>query len=248
MQVWLPETTSISIFKYAYYEAGLTFALCRLLRAGDVVFDIGAHFGYFSLLAAKIVGNRGRVEAFEPTPSSQATLQRNLRSAGNTTSHQIAVWDSVGRIELADFGPLHSAYNTATPMPRFPLDINPPPSRVFEVRATSVDFHVRSRGLTPTFIKIDVENAEDRVLAGMEETIKTSHPMISLEVGDNPAADESRSADLVSNLVQEGYSVFQTELGNLVEHHIQWSYDYANLIFVHPCSPYYSRLQDRSRC
>src|SRR5262245_1288947 len=61
-------TTSNLYFGNRLYEASTTEFLCRTLRPGGVFVDIGANHGYFTLLAASIVGSSGRVVAFEPNP------------------------------------------------------------------------------------------------------------------------------------------------------------------------------------
>jgi tRNA G37 N-methylase Trm5 len=67
----------------------------RILRAGDVVVDIGAHVGYFTLIAARSVGPEGRVYAFEPDPENYALLVRNIELNGyqNIMPIQKAVWN-----------------------------------------------------------------------------------------------------------------------------------------------------------
>ncbi len=51
----------------------------KVINEGDVVVDLGANIGYFSLLAAQLVGARGKVYSFEPEPKNYHYLQRNIR-------------------------------------------------------------------------------------------------------------------------------------------------------------------------
>jgi len=59
------------------YEIEMTNAFLQHLREGAVVYDIGAHWGYFSLLASRIVGNQGHVVAFEPHPHNVQVIKKN---------------------------------------------------------------------------------------------------------------------------------------------------------------------------
>src|SRR5262245_39931628 len=75
-QCRLPEVVAAGLFRYGFFEADLTAVILRLLRPGDTFVDVGAHVGYFSALAARLVGADGRVVAFEPTPATREILVR----------------------------------------------------------------------------------------------------------------------------------------------------------------------------
>src|ERR1051326_2383615 len=53
--------------------------MLRYLDPGDTMIDVGANIGIYSVLAGAIVGRRGRVEAFEPSPTLRPCLEANLR-------------------------------------------------------------------------------------------------------------------------------------------------------------------------
>ena len=69
--------------------------LVRELKAGDVFFDLGAYVGPYTLLASRLVGEGGRVVAFEPDPATRDLLDRNL--AANGASNVTVVPSAVGR-------------------------------------------------------------------------------------------------------------------------------------------------------
>jgi len=73
---------SMHLSLHGRYEEGETRFVQQRVRPGDVVFDVGAHVGYFTLLFARGVGPGGRVFAFEPHPDNRALLVHNLAANG----------------------------------------------------------------------------------------------------------------------------------------------------------------------
>src|SRR5207253_6545315 len=79
-----------------------TYLVERRVREGDVVLDIGANIGYYTLVFAELVGDSGRVFAFEPEPANFALLSENtgLNGRANVTLVNAAVADAGGRLPL----------------------------------------------------------------------------------------------------------------------------------------------------
>ena len=73
-----------------------------LLKEGMIVVDIGSHVGYYTLLAARAVGDKGKVFCFEPDPSNYALLLKNIEknNYNNVVPVQKAVTDTTGSIKL----------------------------------------------------------------------------------------------------------------------------------------------------
>ncbi len=78
-------------------------AMVEALRPGMTVINVGAHVGYFALLAARCVGPSGRVLAIEPAPENFALLQANVEQAGagHVSLTNAAAWSTPGELELA---------------------------------------------------------------------------------------------------------------------------------------------------
>ncbi len=93
---WLLATRSS--FFFGTYEPAQTALFCKVVKPGDVVYDVGAHFGYYTLLASKLVGTEGRVLAFEPSPPNLARLYRHieLNRCSNVQVLELAVSDREG--------------------------------------------------------------------------------------------------------------------------------------------------------
>jgi len=157
------------------YEVDKARVMLRLLRPGDVFFDIGAHAGYFTLLASSLVGPSGVVVAFEPLPQNLIALRRQLQVNHLTNVRVIAaaVSDAAGtaRFDLAagtQFGHLSA-------------------SGALEVRTVRLDDLTSSGALPmPRCLKIDVEGAEVAVLRGAERMMRASRPTIFLSTHGRP--------------------------------------------------------------
>jgi FkbM family methyltransferase len=161
-----------------------------LLPPGGTFLDVGAHAGYFSLLASDRVGPAGRVYAVEPNPGTFAALRTHLTTnrIGNVHAVMCGLADRAGSI------PLHAPpscldYN-ATVLPRADW------TRV-DVPARTLDDCVREwRADRIDLMKIDVEGAEPLVLAGGADCLARGvvrHAMIEIngprlsEAGGGPA-------------------------------------------------------------
>jgi FkbM family methyltransferase len=162
-----------------------------LLPVGGAFLDVGAHAGYFSLLASHRVGASGRVFAVEPNPRTFAALQRHLaqNAVGNVLATMCGLADREGVLGL-HLPPSQLDYN-ATVLPRNGWTRTDVPVRTLDgcVREWKVD--------RIDLMKIDVEGAEPLVLAGGEAALMRGvvrHAMIEVngprltEGGHGPAA------------------------------------------------------------
>lgn len=198
------------------YEPPVTRVVQQHLRPGGIVVDVGANWGYFSLLAAPTVGDTGSVFALEPDPRQFEALSRNISGNGfhQVTALPAAASASEGRLSLVgyDEGQANRGVSRVA-------DLSNPSTaasaeRRFDVRATSVDL------LTSAFprvdvVKIDVEGAEDEVLEGMRDGLAARryralvlelHPDLLRARGIDPAACVTRMRD-------HGYQGWTIDLG-----------------------------------
>ncbi|HLN16648.1 MAG TPA: FkbM family methyltransferase [Acidimicrobiales bacterium] len=148
-----------------------------LLSPGDVVFDIGANSGVYTLLAARRVGPEGMVVSLEPNPQMLEVLDRNVRRnrLGNVRLRGLAASDSCAPLAFYEH---HRKPNSFSLVPERSSGA---PS--FTVLTVDLDRLVEWEGLTRVdFIKMDVEGAEGRVLAGARRVIEDFRPPILAEV------------------------------------------------------------------
>jgi FkbM family methyltransferase len=151
------------------YERSKQEVFAAAIPMGAIVFDVGAHAGFYTLLFSRLVGPTGRVVAFEPSPRNLKFLRSHieLNRVGNVDIIDAAAADYSG---TGAFAERPSSYNGA-------LD----PSGTTQVRMVRVDDLCASGEIPPpNFIKIDVEGTEDLVLAGARSAIAGARPTIFL--------------------------------------------------------------------
>ncbi len=232
MTVVLPEAVSNEIAMAGVYETDLTVALVQLLEPGMVFLDIGAHRGYFSLLAARLVGPTGQVHAFEPTPATYELLSTNVRPYRNVHANNMAVYSESKELVFHDYGLFAPAFNSLY-APRMSKDVAgriAVENRI--VPAVSIDDYVKTSGVRPDFIKIDAESAELDILKGMSETLRTIRPAFTLETGDMDLDGVASTKDLANYACSFGYTPIDICGGQIKRHQIQDRYAYGNLLFV----------------
>jgi FkbM family methyltransferase len=232
MRVRIPELVSNELLRDGLFEPGLTAYMLGILKPGDTVLDVGAHYGYFTLLASDLVGAGGEVHAFEPTPSTFAMLRGNVRGRVNVVANQTAVWAAPQEITITDLGPRLSALNTVF-APRLKNgELKRLKATQVAVPAVSLDDYCTGHGLLPILIKVDAESSEHHVLRGMKGLLTSARPFVTLEVGDFDLPDVPRSAELVRSMISHGYVPLEYTDGVLKSHRIQESYRYDNLLFA----------------
>ena len=151
------------------------------VRRGNVVFDVGASAGFYTLLGSVLVGESGKVFAFEPLPRNLSSLKSHLRINGIT---------NVVVVEAAVAAQGGTAFFEESPNPSMShLSV----SGNLEVKTVSLD-ELISRGEIPVpdCIKIDVEGDEVSVFEGAKETLRNHFPAILLATHGRPQHQECR--------------------------------------------------------
>lgn len=181
----------------------------RLVREGDVVADVGANLGYYTVRFSRLVGPRGRVHAFEPSPRYRPRLVDHLRRNGcpdNVTVSEFALSDREGEERL--FGDAVSASMHWVHDARQPA--------VEEtIRLTTFDAYARAAGLERLdFVKVDIDGHEPRFLAGAAETLRRFRPAILIEFAQLNLLTAGSDVDqLAAQLAALGYSLYSERTG-----------------------------------
>ena len=236
LQVDLKEVTSKVLFTFGAFEEHLTAFFCSYLKEGMMFVDVGAHFGYFSVVAASLVGKTGRVVAFEPIPETAQRLKLNAQRFPDIIEvRQLAAWNKGAQITMNMLDAEHSAFNSvATPrlMPHMRVK-----SRKLKVKAARLDGIFPEGERQPSVVKIDAESAEMQVLQGMTRILETTRPVVTVEVGDYKHLMESGVPDstaVLQFLANMDYRLFDSDYGSLKPHELRetGAYSYDNIIGV----------------
>lgn len=179
-------------------EIRLAKYLIKTIEKGITFLDIGAHYGYFSLLSAQL---GAKVIAAEAATSLLPLLTKNLGDFANTTLIHSAVSDRDGELTFYEFEGSFSEYNS------FSVEAylhqkwfrNHPPKEII-VPCQSVETLCRTFNLYPDIIKIDVEGAEELVIRGARHPLSTGKPIVVMEyLSGNGASPHAKAARLLND-------------------------------------------------
>jgi len=155
----------------------------RLDWKGLTAYDVGGDQGLFTLFFAHRVGKDGQVVVFEPNPRSRQRIQQNIQHNGfqNVRVMPIGLGE---RREMLQFAFPDSEPARGTAIPTIAAQINREANaKTCEIEVNSLDDEIKRSGLpSPHFIKIDVEGMEYPALKGMQETLRTRRPRLSIEL------------------------------------------------------------------
>lgn len=165
---WIVNSASYGCWTGTYEPEKQT-VFQSLVTEGNVVFDIGAHVGFYTLLASALVGPTGKVFAFEPLPRNIIYIKKHLylNKVTNAAVVEIAVSDKDGTSSFRE--------RADSSMGHFSEDGE------LQVKTVRLDKLIETEKMpVPDYIKIDVEGAEIKVLAGAKNTLKKFSPTLFL--------------------------------------------------------------------
>jgi len=175
------------------------------IKNGDVVLDLGAHIGYYTLIFAKLVGDEGRVIAFEPDPSNFALLKKNVEINGfkNVELVNKAVSNQTGPARL--YLSKHSAVAHRI------YDVNDG-CKSIEIEAIRLDeYFINYKGRVD-FIKMDIQGAEGAAIQGMKGLLKNNDLKLVMEYSQKRAVHFGMSSQEYIKLLGEyGFKIFDID-------------------------------------
>jgi FkbM family methyltransferase len=171
---------SAAAYVLGTFKPDLQSFLSSAVKEENIFYDVGANVGFFSLLAARLVGAKGRVISFEPLPDNLVSLRENVKrnqflntqilpfALGATNEEQVFQVS-----ERPTWGKLKSAGHDAPD--KYLSDIKVPVRRLDDLVIGGVI-------PPPDFVKIDVEGAEVEVIEGAQETMTRYRPTLIIEL------------------------------------------------------------------
>jgi FkbM family methyltransferase len=159
------------------YERTTTGLFKKAVKPGNVIVDIGANIGYFTLLSAKLAGESGKVFAFEPEPLNYDYLQKNvsLNSYQNIVVEQKAVSDTNGTTKffICSYNPASHSINQCEGMEAF-ADGEQAQGEHIEVETIFLDDFLKDKTDRVDLVKMDIEGAEFLAINGMRKIIENN--------------------------------------------------------------------------
>ncbi|WP_028192428.1 FkbM family methyltransferase [Salinispora pacifica] len=207
-------TTTDIIQRYLYlfgtWEPHLTAWIRRRLAPGDIFIDVGANIGYYSLLAAHLVGPNGRVVAVEPSPhftqalataahANQLDNIRIVRAAASNTTNRITFYTP----STANLGNTTQVRPRGSATARFQAEARPLPNLTTTSELTQA-----------RIIKIDVEGAEAAVIQGLSPAIVQLHHSVEVVIEVTPrllAKQGLTPTDVTAPLTAAGFHAYRLD-------------------------------------
>lgn len=179
-------------------ERRLTLWMLHNLTSEDVLYDVGAHFGFYTALGEYMVRN-GEVHAFEANKKLCTYLTKNFSTSPQVHLSCNAIADTVREVDFYD---ATDAVDSSASS-RFNLlgtNVVPMP-----VQAITLDEYIAKGNRPPTIIKIDIEGGEYDALVGAEKLIALYKPRIIMEVWGGELG-KKYSENAVKKLQEHGYT------------------------------------------
>lgn len=197
------------------YEPQETSLIESILRPGMTFADVGANWGYFTLIAAHLIGKHGRVISLEPDPRLFRTLQDNIsrNRLSQVTALQVAAADEPGTLTLNGYDENGENWGVSSLI----ADAVESAS-IFSTAARPLDSLLDEQGIDRVdLLKMDIEGAEEMALRGMSAGL-AQHRYKRILLEAHPAllaAQQRTTSDILNLLTEAGYR------GWVIDHSLQ---------------------------
>lgn len=210
---------AIAFYDIVGFENAETEIFERYVRKGDVVVDLGANVGYYTLIAAKIVGDKGKVYAFEPEAMNLSFIKKSVEINGykNVVCEKKAISDKDGKIKLF--------VNKYQPGVHNIIGVGNGRDCV-EVDTVRLDTYFRDKNVKIDVIKIDIEGAEGIAFEGMKDVLNSNKEIKILTEFSIVLLSKTRvlPRDYLDMIASLGFNIYE----------IIWFKDHAELRLIMP--------------
>jgi FkbM family methyltransferase len=164
------------------------------VKKGNVVIDVGANVGLFSLILSDLVDESGKVYSFEPIPLLHKKLNNNinLNEIRNVATIETGIGETESETEIF-LNPEQSGLSSAVAKPSGNFVSQ-------KIKLTTLDKYFMSRKEKISFIKIDTEGYEPKVLRGAKELINRDKPVIYIELGGDHQQTSIEALEILKEL------------------------------------------------
>jgi FkbM family methyltransferase len=213
MELGITDVVQRNLLVTGRWDSEIGRVLQLYLKPGSTFVDIGANIGYFSLMASRLVGEKGMVFSFEPSRRALEILLKHIRI--NRCSNIVVISTGIG--EQNSLGHLRLATPNNIGASSFREKLSAVGEELTAV--VSLDKLFDGMEITPDLIKIDVEGYELHALRGMTQLLRRCSPTVICEVTEDFLSDLGASATQICDLVEGlGYRAYivQEKQGKVV--------------------------------
>jgi FkbM family methyltransferase len=206
----------------------------KIIQPDDIVVDIGANVGVYTVFISRLLSERGFVLSFEPIPATYKILENNINKFCGVKAKpfNLALSDRKGSIEMVvpkDNGGVYNFYLGHIRPDRIILHNE----HSFNVKTATLDDILQNSGHRVDFVKCDVEGAELLVLQGAEKSIRKYLPNIMCEISGGHQRYGYTAADVFNYLWNQGYLSYVPQNEKLIVCS-GFRKGYPNYFFLHP--------------
>lgn len=235
MSILMPSAQDIFLFGCKTHDSEIRLSkyFIKQLPEARCFIDVGAHFGFFSVLASQVMRSDAAIFSIEPSIQSFSILQKNISPKPNIEAHQLALTNCNGAIDFKELPVKYLEYNA--------LDHTQYETKDWYDKSNLKSYSIKTFTGDRLFancknidlIKIDVEGSELLVLEGMNNIIDQFKPIIILEIQQHSKVHQ----DAISFLFNRHYKSFaitdegELEAFNALEHIVN---DSENVVFILP--------------
>jgi FkbM family methyltransferase len=197
-----------------HYEPDMRKAITQLTKPNMVAYDVGANVGIFAFLFASLVGDNGKVYAFEPEKNNYFCFEKSLKinTVQNIAFDKRALGNTQGSGSFDRRGGAFSGRLIGKD-PNYAVSHN-----IETVPTASIDYLVREEGYrAPDILKIDVEGNEGMVLEGMLDTLSHYHPIVICELHGHLGDAKEKVIQLLYDYNYDIYDMEQNLISNALD-------------------------------
>jgi FkbM family methyltransferase len=230
---WLNPTLYVDkcLVDHGVFEEKSSSQVCKLIKPGDTVIDVGANIGYYTVMMANLVGPNGRVIAFEPTKYYGDVLRRNLEE-NNIRNVQVLPLGLSDRRQKLWIDIANSSATLHTPG-------GGKSSQREEIELVTLDelFDISSMPRLD-FVKVDIDGHEPLFLRGAWGTLNRCSPTVLMEVNAlNYREAGFDPAKVYDELRQRGFFVYDEDSLKRIDDSISFlircgNYAYSSNVFL----------------
>ena len=205
-KMYLDEVDALCLSINGIHEKIITNLIKKEIHSGDVVLDIGAHIGYYTLQFANLVGSTGKVYAFEPEPKNFELLKKNVQinKHDNVVLIQKIVSDKDGIVEffISKFDSIGNKL----------FKSNEAGSSI-KIESTTLDEYFKDLKKKIDFIKMDIQGGEGKAILGMKNLLKENKNLKIIQEWwpDALKQNNTNPEDHLKFLQHIGYKIYELE-------------------------------------